>query len=150
MRYSSTIFFSFLIVLASCACKKSTKKTETGTETLPPPVINPIASDVSFWLTKGDQSALLQKQNVELNFTATNNSYSTIEIDEAQVFQSIDGFGYTLTGGSATLINNLPTAEKDALIKELFETEELSGYLSKNMIESEKSARFLRQKPDSL
>lgn len=123
MRYSSSLFISFLIALASCACKKGVKSTETGNETTQPPVVNPIASDVSFWLTKGDQSALLQKQNVELNFTATNNSYSTIEIDEAQVFQSIDGFGYTLTGGSANLMNNLPAAEKDALITELFGTE---------------------------
>ena len=123
MRYSSTLFFSVLIVLASCACKKGVKNNETGKETTQPPIVTPVASDVSFWLTKGDQSVLLQKQNVELNFAATNNSNSTIEIDEAQVFQSIDGFGYTLTGGSATLINNLPTAEKDALIKELFSTD---------------------------
>ncbi|TKB96483.1 glycoside hydrolase family 30 protein [Pedobacter cryotolerans] len=124
MRFSTIILFSCLISLGSCACKKSTKnaKVEDGATT--PPVTNPVASDVSFWLTKGDKSALLQKQNVALNFTATNNSYSSIEIDEAQVFQSIDGFGYTLTGGSATLINSLGATEKDALIKELFGTEE--------------------------
>ncbi|RZJ82121.1 MAG: glucosylceramidase [Flavobacterium sp.] len=123
MRYSSTLFFSFLIVLGSCACKKSVKNTETVKET-EPPVTNPVASDVSFWLTKGDKSALLQKQNIALNFANTNNSNTTLEIDEAQVFQTIDGFGYTLTGGSATLINSLGATEKDALIKELFSTEE--------------------------
>lgn len=81
---------------------------------------NPIASEVSFWLTTADQSALLQKQNVALNFTSTTNSNATITVDEAQTFQTIDGFGYTLTGGSATLLNNLPAKEKDALLKELF------------------------------
>jgi len=109
------------IVLASCACKKAVKNTDGGTT---PPITNPVASDVALWLTKGDRSVLLQKQNVALNFTATNNSSTTIEVDDTQTYQSIDGFGYTLTGGSATLINELPSVEKDALIKELFSTEE--------------------------
>jgi len=43
-----------------------------------------------------------------------------IEVDDKQTYQSIDGFGYTLTGGSATLINKLPEGQKDALLKELF------------------------------
>lgn len=127
MRFLSNILFAVFIILGSCACKKGTKATDNGDgKTQPPPVGNPVASDVSFWLTKGDRSVLLQKQNVELNFTTTNNSYSTIEVDETQVFQTIDGFGYTLTGGSATLMNNLGSAEKDALIKELFATDDNS------------------------
>lgn len=109
------------LLLASCACKKVVKNTDGG---ITPPVTTPVASDVALWLTKGDRSALLQKQNIALNFTTTNNSNTTIEVDENQTYQSIDGFGYTLTGGSATLINELPTAEKDALLKELFSTEE--------------------------
>ncbi|MGF1923983.1 MAG: glycoside hydrolase family 30 protein [Bacteroidia bacterium] len=110
------------MMLISLACKKGIS---TDPPVSPPPVPKPVlTSDVSFWLTKGDRSALLQKQDVELNFSATNNGNSTIEVDETQVFQTIDGFGYTLTGGSATLINNLPAAEKDALIKELFSTED--------------------------
>ncbi|RYF98221.1 MAG: glucosylceramidase, partial [Chitinophagaceae bacterium] len=109
------------LIFASCACKKVVKNTDGGTT---PPTTNPVASDVALWLTKGDRSALLQKQNVVLNFSTTNNSNTTIEVDENQTYQSIDGFGYTLTGGSATLINELPTAEKDALLKELFSTDE--------------------------
>jgi hypothetical protein len=45
-----------------------------------------LTSDVSFWLTKGDRSALLQKQDVQLNFSATTNNNLTIEVDESQVF----------------------------------------------------------------
>ncbi len=116
------IFYAVAIIFVSCACKKNTK---VGNEGTTPPIVPPVlTSDVSFWLTKGDRSALLEKQNVALNFTATNNGNATIEVDETQVFQTIDGFGYTLTGGSATLINNLGTTAKEALIKELFSTEE--------------------------
>ena len=39
--------------------------------------------------------------------------------------QTIDGFGYTLTGGSAYLINQLG-ADKNPLLKELFGTGENS------------------------
>ena len=123
MKFISSIFFGFAIILVSCACKKGTKTDDKGGTTTPP-VVTPVTSDVSFWLTKGDRSVLLQKQNVALNFAATNNGNTTIEVDPSQVFQTIDGFGYTLTGGSATLMNSLGTAEKDALIKELFSTEE--------------------------
>src|SRR5260221_3119755 len=79
-----------------------------------------VATDVNFGLTKGDQSALLQKQNVSLLFGTTSNRYSTITVDTAQPFQSIDGFGYTLTGASAYLINHMSTSNRDALLRELF------------------------------
>ncbi|MBP8067859.1 MAG: glucosylceramidase, partial [Pedobacter sp.] len=116
------IFYTLTAIFITCACKK---RVNTETPNVIQPIVQPVlTSDVSFWLTKGDQSVLLQKQNVELNFAATNNGNSTIEVDESQVFQTIDGFGYTLTGGSATLINDLGASEKDALIKELFSTEE--------------------------
>ncbi|QPH41045.1 glycoside hydrolase family 30 protein [Pedobacter endophyticus] len=103
------------LLFASCACRKA--QTEASGDT---PPASDIKSDVSFWLTKGDQSQLLKKQNVALNFSAATNSNPTIEVDPSTTFQEIDGFGYTLTGGSATLINNLPSAEKDKLLNELF------------------------------
>lgn len=82
-----------------------------------------LTSDVAFWLTKPDRSALLQKQNVSLIFKDTANIYPSIIVDETKTYQSIDGFGYTLTGGSATLINALSPAAQDALLKELFLTD---------------------------
>ncbi len=123
MKFLAATSFAVVLILVSCACKKSTKKTDTPVTPIPP-ITTPVTGDVSFWLTKGDRSILLQKQNVALNFSNTNNSNTTIEVDANQVYQTIDGFGYTLTGGSASLINNLPTTEKEALLKELFSTEE--------------------------
>ncbi len=75
---------------------------------------------VSYWLTKGDQSALLQKQTATLSFGSATNNNPTIEIDSTQQFQTVDGFGYTLTGGSAYLINKLSAAERASLLQELF------------------------------
>lgn len=103
---------SAMLMISACAAKKNP---QSDTET---------TGDVSFWLTKGDQSALLAKQNTVTNFTDTVNHNPVIEINEKETYQTIDGFGYTLTGGSASLINGLPEAEKDALIKELFSPED--------------------------
>jgi glucosylceramidase len=41
-------------------------------------------------------------------------------VDSATVFQTIDGFGYTLTGGSAMLINGMDASSRSALLQELF------------------------------
>jgi len=81
----------------------------------------PAKNSVSCWLTTPDKTALFAKQPLNLLFKKeTKNSYPVIDIDEKQRFQEIDGFGYALTGGSATLIHSLPAATQDALLKELF------------------------------
>ena len=48
------------------------------------------------------------------------NSYQNIQIDESQTYQTVDGFGYTLTGGSVEVINSLTAARKQELLQELF------------------------------
>lgn len=75
---------------------------------------------VQQWRTTADQSALLQHQPGQLFFKAQKNDLPVITINRNQTFQSIDGFGFTLTGGSADLLNNLPQAKKTALLQELF------------------------------
>jgi glucosylceramidase len=78
---------------------------------------------VDFWLTKGDQSALLQKQNTVLAFGTSSNSHPSIEVDTTQTFQTIEGFGYTLTGGSASLLHGMPAASRADLLRGLFNRE---------------------------
>lgn len=75
---------------------------------------------IEYWITKGDQSFLLQKQSTTLSFGTASNNYINIEVDSATTYQSIDGFGYTLTGGSAYLINRMDASSKSALLSELF------------------------------
>lgn len=87
----------------------------------PPPPPPPVASDVAFWLTQADQSALFKKQSTSLVWTtAAPSSPNTLDVDSTVTYQAIDGFGYTLTGGSATLINTLSAATKQELLNELF------------------------------
>src|SRR5664279_410343 len=104
-------------ILAVFACSKGSSGGGTVTPPPPPP---PATNDVDFWLTKNDQSVLLQKQSNVLSFGTTANSNSNIDVDTTQAYQTIDGFGFTLTGGSAFVINELNATDKANLLSELF------------------------------
>ncbi|HEY0898189.1 MAG TPA: glycoside hydrolase family 30 beta sandwich domain-containing protein [Sphingobacteriaceae bacterium] len=77
-------------------------------------------SEVSFWLTKPDSSSLLQEQIPGLVFSGKTGSGPAIEVDPTRTYQSMEGFGFTLTGGSAALINAMDESKKDSLLRELF------------------------------
>jgi glucosylceramidase len=69
------------------------------------------------YVTSGDQSQLLQKKLLQKKSSNTTNQ---IIIDTLQKFQTIDGFGFTLTGGSALLIQQMEPKARKALLQELF------------------------------
>ena len=79
----------------------------------------PINNEIEVWLTKGDESVKLQQQT-SLNYSSTTNQFQSIVIDESQKFQTVDGFGYTLTGGSVEVINQLSAPKRKELLEELF------------------------------
>ncbi|MFA6482371.1 MAG: glycoside hydrolase family 30 beta sandwich domain-containing protein [Bacteroidales bacterium] len=83
-------------------------------------------TDVVCWLTTSDKSYLLEKPNAKLLFGTTPNQYPTIEVDTTTSYQTIDGFGFTLTGGSAWLINQMAVSSRDQLIRELFSNDSTS------------------------
>ncbi|MDI9878453.1 glycoside hydrolase family 30 protein [Flectobacillus longus] len=72
------------------------------------------------WLTHADQSKLFEKQSETFTFSPQSSTLPTIFVDEKQKFQSMDGFGFTLTGGSATLLWQMDANKRKALLKELF------------------------------
>ncbi|MVN22805.1 glycoside hydrolase family 30 protein [Mucilaginibacter arboris] len=74
------------------------------------------------WLTNADQSALFEKQKQALVFKKATSQDSVIEVNDQKSYQSIDGFGFALTGGSAQLMMKMTSANRAALIKELFAT----------------------------
>jgi glucosylceramidase len=100
-----TVVLLFVSVLLSCCSSYK-----------PVPVINTINS----WMTNSSKSIYLQKQKQILKFGTTTTIYPTIEVDENQIYQTIDGFGFTLTGGSAQSINALNAQKRQELLQELF------------------------------
>jgi glucosylceramidase len=77
------------------------------------------ANKVDWWVTTPDEKYLLKKER-PLVFDTIANKFPVIAVDTASIYQSIDGFGYTLTGGSASLIWKLDPSIRKSLLNELF------------------------------
>lgn len=85
---------------------------------------NPEPGKIEAWITNPDRSALFEKQSESISFSNRENRRgSTIVIDDNQKLQSIDGFGFALTGGSAELMMKMSPAERGKLIHEVFATD---------------------------
>jgi glucosylceramidase len=80
-------------------------------------------AQVELWLTNPDKSVLFQRQTAPLIFAMATNAHPTIAVDDAKSYQTIDGFGFTLTGGSAGHIVRLAPAARQAMLRELFATD---------------------------
>jgi glucosylceramidase len=119
MKNFLIVFACFLSTIIACSSSNKggnvTPVVVTPTTTIPTAV-----NDVEMWFTTANRDFLLQKSNNVLSFTANSNSSPSIEVDTTQTFQSIDGFGYTLTGGSASVINKMNATAKASLLQELF------------------------------
>ena len=109
MKAHTSILVAIFFVNGNCSKNKT------------PEVEKPVqGAPITVWMTRGDGSVLLQKQSGSLVFTSASNINPTVEVDSTQTFQTVDGFGYTLTGGSAYLINRLSPAQRSSLLQELF------------------------------
>ena len=75
------------------------------------------------WLTKADRSALLAEQSSKLAFSSAAPTGQIIDVNSGKTYQTIDGFGYALTGGSAMLIHHMSADKRAALLHNLFTTE---------------------------
>jgi glucosylceramidase len=119
--FKTTSKISALILTILYSCSSSSGGSSPASVS---PVVTSenLTNDVEFWLTKADQSVLLQKQTGTVGFSTTVNNFSNITVDESVTYQTIDGFGYTLTGASAQVINELTPAKKQELLQELFGT----------------------------
>jgi glucosylceramidase len=77
-------------------------------------------SGVQWWLTSNDKLALLASQP-SLSFQDKgNDTIQVIDIDPSRTYQTIDGFGFALTGGSAQHMIRMSAGERKKLISELF------------------------------
>ena len=80
-------------------------------------------NEIEVWLTNPDKSALFAKQEKLLPFGGEAGSYPVIKIDDKQTYQSMVGFGFALTGGSATPILEMNDESRSKLLHELFATD---------------------------
>ncbi len=80
------------------------------------------ASPISahLWLTTVDRSALLAPQSAPIPFADTATKDRTITVNDMEQYQSMEGFGVAVTGGSAELLMRMSPASRDALLRETF------------------------------
>lgn len=94
------IAFLALIALSVGACQKKSDQ------------------DIALVLTKLDESKLLSYS--ELGGLEYNDQAPVISINTQKEYQTMDGFGYTLTGGSAMHIHRMSPQARKMLLTELF------------------------------
>jgi glucosylceramidase len=86
----------------------------------------PSPGSIEAWVTNPDRSELFSRQEKPVQFSDDGHrgrGGSTIIIDDGTRMQSVDGFGFALTGGSASLMIRMNPSERSKLINELFRTD---------------------------
>jgi len=86
-----------------------------------PRIVTAQTNNIAVWLTNKDRSSLFQQQP-SLTFNVSNNNAQTIVVDDSKSFQTMDGFGFALTGGSAQHIIKMSAGARNKLLHQLFDT----------------------------
>jgi glucosylceramidase len=97
-----------LVLFSSCALLFSSLSTHSRER------------EARLWLTTPDRAAVVAPQASSLRFSLEAGQLPVLTVDDAQHFQTMDGFGFALTGGSAHLLMRMGAAQRAALLKELF------------------------------
>ena len=74
----------------------------------------------SVWLTTPDRAALFRQQPEPIPFSNSSVSGAVIDVSDAKTYQTIDGFGFAVTGGSAQLLMRMDPAKRAAILRELY------------------------------
>ncbi|WP_055094680.1 RICIN domain-containing protein [Flavobacterium aquidurense] len=78
------------------------------------------AQTVTPWITSADQTKLLQQQ-ATVSFGANSGSNSsTVTVNAGTTYQTMDGFGYTLTEGSCEVISGMAATQQNQLLNDLY------------------------------
>ncbi|WP_426593214.1 discoidin domain-containing protein [Cellulomonas sp. McL0617] len=72
------------------------------------------------WVTTPDRAELLH-QRAPVAFAAGSSDLATIVVDPDQTFQTMDGFGASITDSSASVLSALSPAERDKAMTSLFD-----------------------------
>ena len=78
---------------------------------------------IDVWLTNPDKSALFTHQDKQLHFDVATGNGAVITVNDKQIYQSMVGFGFALTGGSAMHIINMNAESRTKLLQEVFATD---------------------------
>lgn len=116
------LIMMIVLVFSSSTCSTNDPEKDPPVK----PEIPKVENEVEFYLTKFNGSQKLNKQAEVLAFVSSNNQYPTIKVNPTETYQTVEGFGFSLTGGSAEVINQLTSTAKKELLQKLFGNSENS------------------------
>jgi len=105
------VCISSFCLLLGVSCSSEEKK-QNGEE------VQETKTDAKIYLTALDQSQLLQEHSLPESSAITVDE--TITIDPTTTYQEMDGFGYTLNGGSALHLSKMSPSARADILEELF------------------------------
>lgn len=80
-----------------------------------------LQAQIQCWTTHPATQQFLQQSTIATSPAQGSETLPTIFIDGLKTYQSMDGFGCTLTGGSTQLLAKMSAEKRTALLKELFD-----------------------------
>jgi glucosylceramidase len=111
------VFLGLVVSLGNCG--PDDKNPDPG-----PPKQPEEIGKATVWLTTGDQSKLLSKENDASVTEIEDSTLPTVTIEDTQKLQEIEGFGAALTGSSAYLIQQkLNNGQRPELLRDLFDAQ---------------------------
>lgn len=109
------VLFSSVTMLINCSSNGTSS--DDSDPTNPGSTIN--YSNVAQYLTEADKSELFDLQSTNPPLFTENINFS-ITVNPDVTYQEMDGFGFSLTGGSALHLNNMSASQRASILNELF------------------------------
>jgi glucosylceramidase len=81
---------------------------------------SPAQRKLQSWLTTPDKANLLKQQAPIKWHKVSAAKPDSITVDDSKIYQTIDGFGQAVTGGSAELLMKMSPAARSAILHEVF------------------------------
>jgi glucosylceramidase len=110
MKIGIPIYILAAFICSAIGCNKSNGDVDPDT----PPEL-----PVKVWTTSSNQVNLLYHKTIDFA-TGLDERFPEITINPAETLQVVDGFGFTLTGGSAMLLHQMENNARQELLKEFF------------------------------
>lgn len=83
-----------------------------------------VAPVIDAWITNADRSALFSRQSENIVFGSEEGRGLPIIINDRHQYQSIDGFGFALTEGSAFHLHRMSPDARASILREMFASED--------------------------
>jgi glucosylceramidase len=82
---------------------------------------------VSVWVTTANDRTMQLDRQPSVQFGTVASTHQTIVVDPETTYQTVDGFGASLTDSSAAVLFSLPQEQRNAVMRSLFDPKEGIG-----------------------